>query len=486
MNPRRAAIALACLTFDAAIAQSLPQGVPQIRPLRQLEDYGYLANPDFRQGQWWEPLKFQNIHSGTAFLTLGGEVRVRYEAIRNADFGSGPQDDGGYLLTRFLPFAAITFPDLPLDSTLQLVFQPIIAHSEGDARGPGPIDKENFGILQAFARVKIAVGPGEIELQAGRQMISYGTERLLGTRYGPNVPLGFDGGILHWTASGWDIDGFYLRPIQTVPDPLDDLSSDRQQLWGLYSTWTPATPPPVVSGTAFDFYYLGFFDADATYNSGTGRELRHTLGTRIFGEREVGFGTLDWNLESMVQFGTFDSDRGHGLIFANSTATELGYTLATLPAAPRLFIRANYVSGDQDSSDADLQTFNPLYPKGKYFGELTPVGPYNLINLQGALILTPRPDLTFYFQGGPYWRASTEDGVYGVGGNLVRSAGDGTGTNSNERFIGTQCEFVAEWNPTRELAFLISYSQFHPGAFISDTGPAETTHFLGLEAVIRF
>jgi hypothetical protein len=32
-------------------------------------------------------------------------------------------------------------------------------------------------------------------------MISFGTERLLGTRYGPNVPLSFDGGLLHWERS---------------------------------------------------------------------------------------------------------------------------------------------------------------------------------------------------------------------------------------------------------------------------------------------
>ncbi len=41
-----------------------------------------------------------------AFLSLphsGSEVRVRYEWIDNTDFGSGPQDNGGYLLTRYLP-----------------------------------------------------------------------------------------------------------------------------------------------------------------------------------------------------------------------------------------------------------------------------------------------------------------------------------------------------------------------------------------------
>lgn len=56
-------------------------------------------------------------------------------------------------------------------------------------------------------------------------MISFGTERVLGTRYGPNVPLSFDGGLVHWNEANWDVHGFYLRPVEVAPDPLDNLSS---------------------------------------------------------------------------------------------------------------------------------------------------------------------------------------------------------------------------------------------------------------------
>jgi hypothetical protein len=47
------------------------------------------------------------------FLTFGGEVRTRCEWIDNTDFGSGPQDTGGYLLTRYLPYVSLTLPKLP-------------------------------------------------------------------------------------------------------------------------------------------------------------------------------------------------------------------------------------------------------------------------------------------------------------------------------------------------------------------------------------
>jgi hypothetical protein len=55
-----------------------------------------------------------------------------------------------------------------------------------------------------------------------------------------------------------------------------------------------------LSKAAVDLYYIGFFDAAATYNSGTGRELRHSLGTRFFENQPVGPGMLDWNWPTVL------------------------------------------------------------------------------------------------------------------------------------------------------------------------------------------
>jgi hypothetical protein len=192
-------------------------------------------------------------------------------------------------------------------------------------------------------------------------------------------------------------------------------------------------------------------------------------------------GELDWNYEGIFQFGSFESGRGTGSILAWSAGTETGYTFDA-PFRPRLALRANFVSGDSNPNDTDLQTFNPLFPKGKYFGELTPVGPYNLINVLGAFSFRLNSQTNLYIQGGPYWRYSSGDAVYGVGGNIVRGEAERGGAT----FIGTQFEVVAEWTPFREVAFLVSCSQFTPGTFISETGSAETIYFLAVEATVQF
>jgi hypothetical protein len=448
-------------------------------PMRQREAYDYLQNPENRQGFWWEPIKYAPLweRENPPFATVGGEIRIRYESIENTDFGSGSQDSGGYLLTRFVPYVALTLPEFAYGMRLQIFGQLEVAFSSYDDRGPSPIDQDQLDVLQAFAKVSMPLGSGELSLQGGRQGISFGTERLLGTRYGPNIPLSFDGGLVRWNDSTWDARAFYLRPVEVDPDPLNNLSSQNQELWGVYVTRQLGDLWPSLSATAVDLYYLGYFDADAFYNSGAGQELRHTLGTRLFGSQAIGTGTLDWNYEGILQFGSF----GNGSILAWSAGTETGYTFDTL-FRPRFALRGNFISGDSNPEDDNLQTFNPLFPKGKYFGELTPVGPYNLINVLGALSLKLNERVNLYVQGGPYWRYSTGDAVYGVGGNIVR----GNAERGGATFIGTQFEVVAEWNPLRELAFLVSYSQFTPGAFIRETGPAETIYFLAIEATVQF
>ena len=57
--------------------------------------------------------------------------------------------------------------------------------------------------------------------------------------------------------------------------------------------------------TGLDAYYLGYHNADSTYQQETATETRHTLGLRVWGER-AGW---DWNWELIVQWGTFGA--GH-------------------------------------------------------------------------------------------------------------------------------------------------------------------------------
>ena len=440
---------------------------PPLTTLRYDEDYAYLRNPAARTGAWWEPLKYVPLNAaGNVYVTLGAELRLRYEGFENNNWGQEPVPDDGYLWYRALPLA-----DLHLGPHVRLFGQLIAAWAEGKEPSASPIDETGVDLLQGFADVRLPLGDADasLTLRPGRQMLSYGSEKLIGIRYGPNVLRAFDGVKGFLQAGAWRVDGFYARPVAPGLDDFDDETDDTQSVWSLYAT----RRLPIGQGTGLDLYYIGYDNDVAAFNQGMGSEQRHTVGVRFFGQAQG----WDWDWEAIYQFGAF----ADGNIAAWSVASSTGYTFATFPLTPRLGLKANIVSGDNDPDDRDLQTVNPLFPKGQYFGELALLGPANLINLHATVDLHLGGGWSVNGAAVLYWRESTGDGIYDFGGNLLR--GDG---GSDARCIGTQAEVVLTYEHHRNLDAMLAYAQFQPGAYIKDTGPSETVHFVAAELRFRF
>ncbi|HWU03878.1 MAG TPA: alginate export family protein, partial [Novosphingobium sp.] len=367
-------------------------------------------------------------------------------------WGSAPAPSDTYLWLRALPYA-----DLHVGHWRAFV-QPVIATSVGVEPAASGVDETGFDMLQAFVEADY----GKLRLRAGRQMVSLGTERLVGTRYGPNVPLAFDGVSARAAIGKASISLLALRPVQPGTASLDDHTSSAKALWGLYSTLPE-----------LDLYYLGYRNNRASWAGLKGIETRHTLGARWYARR----GDWHWNVEGAYQFGRFAG----GAISAWTLGTEAGRGFPNLSLRPDLTLRANVVSGDGNAADHRLGTFNALFPKGKYFGELSPIGPSNILNIHPALGLTLAPGVSAGLAAAAYWRYSRADGIYDIPGNLLRGAG-----NSRARFIGTEVEASLAWQATAELALSASVSTFSAGSFIRETGSARPIHMFGLESNFRF
>jgi Alginate export len=337
-------------------------------------------------------------------VRVGAEARLRYEWIEANNWGEGPAADDGYLWYRALPYA-----DLHAGPYLRIFGQLVAAFAEDKEPSVTPVDETGVDLLQGFLDLTLLVTSAvSVTLRGGRQMLLYGSERLIGTRYGPNVPRSFDGFKGLVTAGAWKVDAFYVRPVAVGLKSFDDDTSNRRSLWALYATRTL----PVGDKAGVDAYYIGYQAKDAVFNQGAGDELRHTLGARLFG----GVSVWDWNLEGFYQFGDF----ADGRISAWSVASYIGFTFTKVPLRPRVGLKANIISGDEDPDDRDLQTFNALFPKGKYFGELSLLGPYNLINLHPSIGVALGAGWSLSVASVFYWRESTGDGIYDVAGNLIR------------------------------------------------------------------
>jgi hypothetical protein len=144
-------------------------------------------------------------------------------------------------------------------------------------------------------------------------------------------------------------------------------------------------------------------------------------------------------------------------------------------------LKANVTSGDDNPNNRDLQTFNPLFPRGAYFGEPALIGPANHIDVHPQLELGLLRNLTLTVNWDCFWRESTHDGIYGPAVNLIQ-----TGKTSDARYVGNQAEAMLEWHVDRHLTFTADYAHFFAGDFLKETTPGKDVDYFSAWVTFRF
>ena len=416
------------------------------------EDIESLDAPD-----WWKALKRNPAGSGS--FSVGGEIRMYWESFDNPNWGADIDD--AYLLQRY-----VVHGDLQLSGKWR-VFGQLYSAKIGDREeAPSPVEVNDLEAQQAW----LEWSSEDTQIRIGKQEFILGSQRLVGVREGPNVRRSFTGVLVsHAVSQSWDLQGFYLRPVLNRTGAFDDdWFPAGQEFWGLYAT----VASPGIAG-ALDMYVLGYRNEDARFNEGQAIEDRQTVGLRWFNRTE----RWDWNVESIIQVGEF----GAGDIRAWTLATELGHTFAEVSGSPRLVARFNMASGDDTAGDGDLETFNPLFPRGNYFGESGLVGPSNFVDLYVGLEWSPTATLRTGIYSDWFWRESREDGVYAPPTRLVRP-----GNQSDARYVGHEISVTVEWFPSPFLEFLVAGSYFSTGDFLQADDQARDTVYAAASVKFLF
>jgi hypothetical protein len=134
-----------CMVPISAWADMACPAPPPYALLRQDEDYSYLRDAKCRR-DFMDPIKFIPLSTQKdQYPTLGGEVRERYEAFQNANWGLGPQDKNGYLLQRISAYADWHFGD-----GIRLFDQLSSETEDGRNGGPRPTDEARLWVEEAF------------------------------------------------------------------------------------------------------------------------------------------------------------------------------------------------------------------------------------------------------------------------------------------------------------------------------------------------
>jgi Alginate export len=462
-----AALAISTVVGARASAQSTaeteqPDRRPQYQPLRYEEDWRALRDRSQRT-DFWDPLKYFELNERGWYLSLGGESRIRYEALRNAAFGSGTQDSNGYVLQRHLAHI-----DVHAGQHLRLFTEIQSGLETGRAGGPRPTDEDSLEFHQGFAELSMGRSPRSFTLRVGRQEVAFGSGRLISPSEGRNVRRSFDAVRPIVRLGPWTWNALLAKLVAVAPGMFDDGREPGQIFGGVGFIRTRSRPEEGTSG-----YYLRLDRRDAQFDQGTGQEVRHTLGSRTWGH----WAEIDYNYELIFQWGAF----GGAPIRAWALATDTGYQLRSLRWPTRIGLRAAVTTGDRRKDDPVLQSFNPLFPGTAYSGRVGLVGPANSIDVTPSVRVAVSRKLTVTIDQAWYRRHSVHDGLYGIGMNLIRHGGD-----SRARKVGRQLTMQADFRIDDHLTLSVTSTTFFVDRFLRETPPGSDVTFVGVSSAYRF
>ena len=414
--------------------------------MRYDEDYSVFRDSSSR---FYTGLKFHPLSADKKYyLSIGGEVREEYDAFTNEDWGKNNSGQVNFLLQRYDLHA-----DWHLGNNVRVFTQLRSALENGRPTGPRPIDEDKLNIQNLFIDASLFKRKNDsLTVRVGRQELNYGAGRLISVREGPNARLYFTGLKFLYRYKGLSVDAFAMEADNVKPGVFDNTPTRQINLWAAYSTLS------LDHNKTLELYYIGYHKYSVIYDAGTGNELRHTIGTRLL---KTGKG-LTYDIEAAYQFGQFNN----GTIDAWTASFDFGYVFLDLTSQPAIGLRNDYISGNGKNSHGSLQTFNPIYPKGGYFGFDPQVGPVNLIDIHPYASIFIAPKVSFLADIVFNWRYSLNDGIYRPSGSFNL-----TGLNSDKRFIGTDylAKVLYTINPFVSIYFGIQY--FVTGSFIDSEIP---------------
>ena len=438
---------------------SYGQVMPEFKPLRYEEDYRFLKNDS--SGHWYHRMKYTPLsRNGKAYLSLGGETRYQYFNFKNEDWGDAPRDKDGYILTRYLFHA-----DVHTGHRTHFFFQLQSSLANGKKAGASPVDENQLDLHQAFADIVLSArGPRSLTVRLGRQELSYGSQRLVAVRDGPNNRQSFDAAKIMYARPRFRADAFYSQYVLSKKGIFDDGFNKHTKLWGSYLAMNEV---PLLRNV--DLYYLGLYKSTTVFDDGEGRELRHSVGSRIWKRK----GNWLYDFEGLYQWGSFAGKK----IAAWTLSSNSAYRFSSATFKPQLGLKTELISGDEQYADDRLNTFNPLFPRGAYFGLAALIGPANLADIHPSLSfeLSPRVDFTMDYD--VFWRYSRNDGIYAPNVSLIYS-----GKGSKEKFIGQQSSAELAWQPNPFLYFRAEFTWFKSGPYLKAVGAGKDILFTGVTA----
>ncbi|MCB1209612.1 MAG: alginate export family protein [Verrucomicrobiales bacterium] len=331
---------------------------------------------------------------------------------------------------------------------------------------PGLLGAEGdnpFDLRQAY----VEIGDGKsfpLSFKAGRQVLLYGDQRLIGPLDWNNISRTFDAAKIRWHGpDGIWVDAFTSSVVVPSQGGFDE--SDWDSIFsGIYAHI------PTFKTQDTEIYALHLSDDNRN-------DDLVTLGTHWKSLPGV-LGPWDYETEFAFQAG----DAGGKSLRAFASYVEAGYTLGAA-WKPRVGLEYSYGSGDGDPADGTTHSFQNLYPTNHlHYGLMDAFSWSNLhdavlhLSAKPAKTVTAGMDLHFF------WLADTAD--------TWRRANAATAVRlaspAASNYAGAELDLLTSWTPCAGFTLTAGYSHFFAGSYLSDTGAGSDADFVYLMTGLKF
>lgn len=448
------------LVFTMVVSSATAQN--RISLLRYDDDFSHLKSDSIKKGL--SHLKNISLRNKN-YISFGGELREQFQIYRNTNFGDVPQTykkiSANQLWHRLMVHSNIELGNhfrffIQLNNTLRFFNNnPVVPE----------IDENQLSLHQAFAEIKL----NHWKFRLGRQELFYGNHRLLTVREGPNTRQAFDGIVIKKVFKNGSLDFFAVSKVISRQFVFDDQSL-KEGLIGIYGTQYFADRK-----IGLDYYATNFQSRLRKYNYRSGFENRQTYGLRLFSNLKK----INFEME-----GAYQSGKSCDLTISAYTILA-DVNIMVLPGKKGIIgFAANLASGDKNSTDNKLNTYNLLYAKPAY-GLAIPIGATNIISLNPYIKIYPVQKLNILAQVFFLARNSNQDGTYSPGMIQNRPRPDLLLT-SIKKTLGKFYVIETNYQQTKNLSFSFDASYFKAGCYPKATGMGKNITYLSFKSTFKF
>lgn len=419
--------------------------------IRYLDKFGYLSDLDKINS--WEKLKYIPLDKNKkTFLSLGGDSRSQLEFLSSDGFGTQETIDDYRWNQRLMLHSAIR------NKHFGVFTQLISAHQVGNELPSAPVDEEDLDVHQLFLLIKRDVEEEGLRFRArlGRQELFYGSGRHFAIREGPNVRLSYDGGSADLLFGNITARLFYLHEVPISDGMFNNEWFGDNVLYGTYNTWQINHKNYTFLS---DLYYARLERPVSFYQDLPQKDERHTLGVRQV-VRSTGLKGIDFSVEANYQFGNVNEAD----IRAYSISADADYFWKKNQVRHRLGVSFNLFSGDEQPSDGETNTFNPINPAIGFLGRLTVLNFSNLVVLQPSYRLNFNNGLVLFLQYCWLWRHRLEDDIYTPAARRF----SGESFDVQDRSVGMLPSLEIEWTVNAFVSFEVFYSALLKGGYFNE------------------